>query len=144
MSKKLTLYTDGGARGNPGPAGAGFVLYEGKKKIAERGVYLGVATNNQAEYIAVYEGLKCARESGASEVVVRTDSELVARQLNREYRVKDAGLGRLFVKIWNVLPAFQKVSFVHIGREKNNQADVLVNRAIDDGMVGLQEPLTKI
>ena len=132
MSKAI-LHTDGGARGNPGPAGIGAVLEIGdKKKLFKK--YIGEATNNQAEYQALILGLEKAKEFGVEEIECRLDSELVVKQLNREYKVKDKGLSPLFVKIWNLAQGFKKISYKHIFREQNKLADRLVNEAIDDGL----------
>lgn len=129
---KLTIYTDGGARNNPGPAGIGAVFYdENKKVIAEISEYIGEATNNQAEYRALLAAIKKAKELGAQEVEFFLDSELVVKQLNREYRVKDKDLAPLFVQIYNLTLGFKKVIFKHIRREFNKEADRLVNLAID-------------
>ncbi|MFH1744547.1 MAG: ribonuclease HI family protein [bacterium] len=135
MPKKLIIYTDGGARGNPGPAGIGVVIYDEEKKvIAEISEYIGVATNNQAEYKAVIAAIKKAQELKASEVEFFLDSELVVKQLNREYKVKNKELASLFVQIYNASLNFKKVSFCHVPREKNQEADRLANDAMDRGM----------
>lgn len=128
---KAILHTDGGARGNPGPAGIGAVLKFGDKEHCYKR-YIGEATNNQAEYRALILGLEKARELGASEVECRLDSELVVKQLNREYRVKDRDLAQLFVQVWNLSQGFKKAVFKHIFREQNKLADRLVNEAIDE------------
>lgn len=131
-TEKLIIYTDGGARGNPGPAGIGAVLKAGDgKTVAEISRYLGVATNNQAEYQAVIAALEKARELGARDLEFYLDSELVVRQLNRQYKVKNAELAPLFLKIHNLSVGFKKLSFRHITRENNQAADRLVNLAID-------------
>ena len=130
---KLVLYTDGGARNNPGPAGIGGVLYnDNKEKVFEFAKYIGKATNNQAEYEALIFGLEKAKKLGAEELTCYLDSELIVKQVNREYRVKDKDLGSLFIKVWNLLQGFKKTSFHHIPREKNKIADKLVNLAIDE------------
>ncbi|MBI4122535.1 MAG: ribonuclease HI family protein [Parcubacteria group bacterium] len=129
---KLTIHTDGGARGNPGPAGIGVVIADAKgtvkKEISE---YIGEATNNQAEYQALIRGLEAAHKLDASEVAVVMDSELVVKQLQREYKVRNAELGALFVKAWNLLQGFQRYSIKHVLRSKNKGADALVNKALD-------------
>ncbi len=131
---KLTIYTDGGARGNPGPAGIGAVLYDEKKNIiAEISEYIGEATNNQAEYKAVAAAIAKAKELGAKELDFYLDSELVVKQLNREYKVKNKGLAPLFVQIYNAVLSFKKVSFSHVRREMNKEADRLANLAMDRG-----------
>lgn len=132
IDTKLKLYTDGGARGNPGPAGIGVVLKDkGNKIVAEISEYIGKATNNQAEYEALIAGLKKAKEIGVEEVECYLDSELVVKQMNREYKVKDKNLATLFVKVWNLALGFKKITFQHVPREKNREADKLVNEAID-------------
>ncbi|KPJ84816.1 hypothetical protein AMJ57_05370 [Parcubacteria bacterium SG8_24] len=130
--KRLIIYTDGGARGNPGPAGLGVQVTDTDGHVLlEHSRYLGETTNNQAEYWAVIDALDRAKELGGEELELRLDSELVVRQLNRQYRVKDPDLAQLFLKVWNRLVDFRRVVFVHIRREKNREADRLVNEAID-------------
>lgn len=129
---KIIIYTDGGARGNPGPAGIGVVFFDDKKNILRKfSEYIGEATNNQAEYRAVILALQKAKELKFKELDFYLDSELVIKQLNGEYRVKDKDLGSLFVKVWNLKLGFKKVSFRHVPREKNKEADKLVNQVID-------------
>lgn len=135
MSKymsKLIIYTDGGARGNPGPAGIGAVLYSDDKKIvAEVSEYLGVATNNQAEYQALIAALKKALDLGAKELDCYLDSELVVKQLRHEYKVKNKDLASLFLTIHNLALSFKKITYTHIPRERNQAADKLANEAMD-------------
>jgi len=131
-NKKLTIYTDGGARGNPGPAGIGAVIFnEQNELIAEVSEYIGETTNNQAEYKAVIAAIDKAKELGGEELDFFLDSELVVEQLNRRYKVKNEGLAPLFVQVYNSSLTFKKVSYTHIPREKNKLADKLVNEAID-------------
>lgn len=115
---------DGASRGNPGPAGIGVVI-DGEKFSK----YIGTATNNQAEYRAVILGLKKAREMGADEVVVKTDSNLVARQLNGDWKVNKNV--ELFEEARDLLGWFGYAEVVHVGRESNLEADRLANRALD-------------
>ncbi len=132
---KLIIFSDGGARGNPGPAGIGAMLYnEKKEKVAEVSKFLGVKTNNQAEYIALIEALKKAKELGARELEVFLDSELVVKQLNREYKVKNKDLAPLFLEVYNLSLSFSKIVFKHIYREDNREADSLANEAMDNGV----------
>lgn len=132
-TKKLVVYTDGGARGNPGPAAIGVVV--GGKHYDE---YCGVKTNNQAEYLAVIFALKKVRQLGGrkntkqTEVEVRMDSELVARQLSGKYKILEPDLQLLFVEVWNLKFDFKKITFKHIPREENRTADMLANRALDE------------
>lgn len=131
---KLIIYTDGGARGNPGPAGIGGVLYnESGEKVREISEYLGETTNNQAEYKAVLRGLQEAKKQGARELSFYIDSELVVKQLNGEYKVKNKQLQPLFVQIYNLTLEFKKVTFSHVQREQNKEADKLANQAMDEG-----------
>lgn len=129
---KLIIYTDGGARGNPGPAGIGAVLKnENGEIVAEISEYIGETTNNQAEYRAVAAAIAKARELGAEELNFYLDSELVVKQINGEYKVKNKDLAPLFVKIYNARQGFKKTTFRHIPREKNGEADRLANLAMD-------------
>ena len=133
--QKLIIYTDGGARGNPGPSGIGAVILDDKKNlIAEISEYIGEATNNQAEYRAVVAAIKKAKELGAMEIQFYLDSQLVVEQLNGNYKVKNKGLQPLFVSIYNDSLSFKKVSYSHIPREQNKEADKLANMAMDRGV----------
>jgi len=128
---KAVLHTDGGARGNPGPAAIGYVLAVGGRPVVEGSQYIGKATNNRAEYVALIKGLRRALEEGAEEVACYLDSELLVEQLNGRYKVKDAGLKPLFVEVRNLSERFSRVSFTHVPREKNKRADKLVNKALN-------------
>ncbi|MFH2136151.1 MAG: ribonuclease HI family protein [Patescibacteria group bacterium] len=130
---KLQIFTDGGARGNPGPAGIGVVIWSGNELVGRHKKYIGKATNNQAEYKAVILALEEAKKLEPVELEFFLDSELVVKQLNREYKVKDENLAPLFVQVWNASMGFKKVTFTHVPREKNKEADKLVNEAIDLG-----------
>ncbi|HZL06878.1 MAG TPA: ribonuclease HI family protein [Coriobacteriia bacterium] len=136
--KRATLYTDGGARGNPGPAGIGFVLVsEAGDELAAAGRYLGETTNNVAEYEALLAGLCAARAVGADELLVRADSELVVKQMRGEYRVKHPNLKPLFVRAQELVRGFALVRFEHVRRAENARADGLANDAMDcQGDVG--------
>ena len=124
---------DGGARGNPGPSAAAAVASTPDgEPLAERSAYLGEATNNVAEYRALLLGLELARELGASEVEVVGDSELVARQVGGEYKVKNAGLKPLFLEAMRTLREFDGWAVRSVRRESNERADELVNEALDE------------
>jgi ribonuclease HI len=138
--KKIIIYTDGGSRGNPGQAAIGVVFCNGKgqtcKKYCE---YLGDnLTNNEAEYQAVifalqkFKALFGKKLAESSEVEMRMDSELLVKQLNGEYKVLDPKIQELFLKAWNLKIDFLKVKFNHIPREKNKEADALVNECLDN------------
>lgn len=129
-----TLHTDGGARGNPGPAGIGFVLRIKGRETVFHSAFIGEATNNQAEYTALQEGLRRALQDGVTHLQCFLDSELVVKQLAGEYRVKNEGLQPLYDKVCSLVSEFEKVSFEHIPRERNKEADKLVNRALDKAM----------
>ncbi len=131
MDKHAILYTDGGSRGNPGPAGIGYVLKIEGHEVIEKGECIGKATNNQAEYQALVAGLKRARREKVAELKVFMDSELIVKQIKGEYRVKDVKLKPLFTEVEEVLAGFEQVSFKHVKRGKNKRADWLVNRALD-------------
>jgi len=135
---KFIIYTDGGSRGNPGPAAIGVVLCDEKgtviKKYSEA---IGEATNNEAEYQAVIFALKKIKqlwrkeEIKKSQIEMRLDSELVAKQLSHEYKIKESNIQPLFLKVWNLMLDFGEIKFVAIAREKNKEADRLVNQALD-------------
>ncbi|QQG38107.1 MAG: ribonuclease HI family protein [Candidatus Kaiserbacteria bacterium] len=132
---EIVIYTDGGARGNPGKAGAGALLIDGAKKI-EIKKYLGDGrTNNWAEYEAVILALTEAKKRGLSEreIEVRMDSELIQRQLTDVYQIKEETLWPQYMKVHNLIVAhFPRISFVHVPRAENAEADRLVNEAIDE------------
>lgn len=130
----VTLFTDGGSRGNPGPAGYGFVLYDGSGREIRRGKrFLGRATNNVAEYEGVAAGLRAALEAGAKSVTLKSDSQLIVMQLRGTYRVKAAGLKNLFAQVKSLLARFASWQAVHVRREQNQLADALANEAMDGG-----------
>jgi len=132
--QKIEVYSDGGARGNPGPGGSGFVVYIDGKKIYEGKKYLGKTTNNQAEYNGVLEALAYIKEklAGEKKITFYLDSELVVKQLRGEYKIKNQKLQEMANKIKTILNSLgTDVSWVHVPREKNKLADKLVNEAID-------------
>ncbi|MFH1582373.1 MAG: ribonuclease HI family protein [bacterium] len=137
--KKITIYTDGGSRGNPGKAAMGVVFCNEKGQcFKEYGEYLGDGfTNNEAEYQAVIFALQKFKASFGkkialgSEVEIKSDSELMIRQLNGKYKVLDSKIQNLFLQIWNLKLDFKKVKFTRIAREKNKEADRLVNEVLD-------------
>jgi len=130
--KKLIIYTDGGARGNPGPAAIGVVI--GDKIYGEA---IGETTNNVAEYKAIIFALKKAKHLIGShnakntDLEIYSDSELIVNQLNGKFKIKDENLKPLFIDIWNLKQDFNKVYFKYIPREKNQMADKLVNQSLD-------------
>jgi ribonuclease HI len=131
--RKLRVTSDGAARGNPGPAGAGAVIYDEHGQVLERlGKYLGRQTNNVAEYQALLLGLNRAHELGAAELEVVADSELMIRQLSGVYQVRAPALRELHTEALTLLKGFRKVKLVHVPREENEDADEMSNRAIDE------------
>jgi ribonuclease HI len=129
---RVVVHVDGGARGNPGPAAvAAVATTPDGDELAERKLYIGEATNNVAEYRALLLGLELARDLGAEEVEVINDSELIARQIGGEYKVKHAGLKPLFTEAMRELRGFHKWSVRPVRREHNARADELVNEALD-------------
>lgn len=133
MTEQLNLYSDGGSRHNPGPAAGAYVLYNDSGKILEkRGVFLGVATNNAAEYYALELGLAAAKRFHPQKVVCHLDSELAVRQLNGIYRIKDSRIRERVSAVRALADGFAVVEYRHVPRERNREADKLVNRALDD------------
>ena len=131
-SVRATLFTDGGARGNPGPAASAFVLEtEDGELLDSRGEAMGVATNNVAEYTALVVGLRRAGELGVTELDVRSDSELMVKQMRGEYRVKNRDLRELFLTASRLARAIGSVTYTHVRREHNELADRLVNEVLD-------------
>lgn len=132
-SRRVTIHTDGGARGNPGPAAAAFVIRDAAdgKTLLEGGVFLGEATNNVAEYRGLIAGLQAAQKIGATSVEVISDSELLVQQMTGAYRVKNAGLRPLYETAVQLRETFKRFSIRHVRREQNKDADRLVNEAID-------------
>ena len=133
--KHFLIRTDGGARGNPGPAGFGVVLENAMngEVIEQHGEFIGHATNNVAEYRGVVWGLRRAHELGATRVDVVADSELLIKQCKGLYKVKNAGLAPLYLKIKNLETLIGHVTYRHVRREYNKAADALANRAMDQG-----------
>ena len=131
--KKIIIYTDGGARGNPGPAALGVVIGDSFM----HGEYIGETTNNIAEYSALIYALKHVKKATGIEdlkttsLEVRMDSELIVKQMKGEYKVKNEGLRELFSEVQKLIPHYHSVLFVYIRREKNKEADAMVNKALD-------------
>ena len=137
---KIVIYTDGGSRGNPGPAAVGVVVKDEKKRIIKNyAKSIGSKTNNEAEYEAVIFALQKIRQIFGKEKIknleieIRMDSELVARQLRGEYKILEEKLFPLFIKIWNLKISFPFLDFREIPREQNKEADRLVNEILDKG-----------
>ena len=132
MYQQVDLFTDGGSRGNPGPAGAGFVMKDAQGgTIVSRGIFLGQTTNNVAEYTAVLKGLAAAKAMQAESVRLFSDSQLLVRQINGQYKVKSDNLKQLYAECMGLLTAFGSWQAIHIPREQNAEADAMANRAMD-------------
>ncbi|MDP3938723.1 MAG: ribonuclease HI family protein [Deltaproteobacteria bacterium] len=132
-ARKVVLYTDGASRGNPGLSGAGaFLTTEDGRVVSRVAMFLGEMTNNMAEYTALLIGLKEARRIGAEEITIRSDSELLVRQLDGRYKVKNETLKILHGSALDLLAGFKRWKAAHIRREKNEEADRLANQAIDE------------
>ncbi|HET6380218.1 MAG TPA: ribonuclease HI family protein [candidate division Zixibacteria bacterium] len=132
-TRRFVIHTDGAARGNPGPAGAGAVLRDASdgSLVAELAIFLGVRTNNYAEWTAVERALEAALARGATHVDLRTDSELVARQISGRYKVKHPDLKPIHARVMTLLGRFAGYTVGHVPRELNREADRLSNVAID-------------
>lgn len=127
------IYSDGGSRGNPGPSAGGYViLNKDEQLLAQDGIYLGVTTNNQAEYQAVYQALKKAIELGIRRVDFRSDSMMIVNQLNGIYAIKNRELWPIHERIKTLFHRFDKITFSHVRREFNYQADAMVNKVLDE------------
>ena len=133
----ITAYFDGGARGNPGPAGYGvFIVDDQGTPVAELSGALGTATNNVAEYNGLIAALEWAAERGLTELLVRGDSQLLIEQMRGNYKVKNEGLKPLYLKARMLVMQIGNVSFEHVPRELNSDADRLANEAMDEGASG--------
>lgn len=143
-NQKIITYTDGGSRGNPGPAAIGVVICDSAgKTIKEYGEVLGRKTNNEAEYEAVIFALKKVKQLFGKDkakkmhVEMRMDSEFVVKQMTGKYKVEEERMVPLFIAVWNLKLDFANVGFVHVRREQNKDADRLVNQALDGEQGGL-------
>jgi ribonuclease HI len=139
---ELVVCSDGASRGNPGPAGAGGLARSPEGSVvAEVSVFLGTTTNNVAEYYALILVLEACAGLGYESVKVLVDSKLVANQVTGAYRVKDPKLKELTPRVRALLEAYRRVEVQYVPREKNTECDALANKAIDDGLSGLADPL---
>src|SRR5260370_1510731 len=140
-NNELTIYTDGGSRGNPGPAAYAFVIQRPGLDDIEEKAYIGRTTNNIAEYTGLVKALEYARHLGASRVTIYSDSELMVKQMNGEYRVKHPGLLPLYEQAVQLRKQLPSVKIRHVRREQNKHADRLCNKAIDHPSDHLPLPL---
>ena len=130
-SRKIEIFIDGASRGNPGPSGIGVVFFENKNAIRKLHKFIGNATNNIAEYTALIYSLQEALIAGFKDVVIKSDSELLTKQLMGEYRVKNENLKFYYDQFMHLSRGFDKIDVVNIDRKDNSQADKLANKAID-------------
>ena len=131
-AKRVTIWVDGASRGNPGRAAMGVIIKDERGELMARiSRRIGTTTNNQAEYRAIIAALEKAIELGATHVVINSDSELVVKQLNGRYRVKNAHLKPLYQKIKQLQSSLEEFTITHIPREQNKEADRLANKALD-------------
>ena len=132
LPKQIKMFADGGSRGNPGPSASGYVLMDMEDNVLnEQGIYLGITTNNQAEYQAVKFGLETALKGGAREVSIYLDSLLVVNQMKGIFKIKNRDLWPIHAAIHDIIKQFKKVTFTHVPRELNKLADGEVNKALD-------------
>jgi len=135
QKNNIVIHTDGGSRGNPGPAALGVYISSLDKKY---GSYIGVATNNDAEYQAIIFALKKVKQligkeqTAHAHIEIRSDSQLIVNQLNGTFKIKEESLWKYFIEIWNLKQDFGSVVFIYIPREHNHIADALVNNALDE------------
>jgi len=128
---KLKIFFDGSSHGNPGPSGIGIIVYdENLREVTRFSEYVGFRTNNEAEYLALKKSLEIALELGVDEVELYSDSELLVKQINKEYHVRNEKLSRLYREIQDFMK-FIKVKMIHVNREENREADKLANEAIE-------------
>jgi len=128
----IEVFTDGGSRGNPGKAACAFVVYKENKVIHEEFSYLGITTNNQAEYSGLLNALKYLISNNILEAKFYSDSELMVKQILKLYKVKDAGIQKIYTEVIKEISKFKKFEISHIRREKNSVADKLVNKCLDE------------
>lgn len=127
------LYTDGGSRSNPGPSAGAFIICNLDNNVVEKsGFFIGTATNNQAEYQALVKGLQRAEKVGVKELTVHMDSELVIKQINGLYKIKNHSLQPLYQQVKKLEQSFKSIKFVHVPRALNKEADTEVNRILDE------------
>jgi ribonuclease HI len=138
----VIVSSDGAARGNPGPAGIGFVVQGARgRRLAEVGEGIGIATNNVAEYRAAIEGLRRARALGATDVLLRSDSKLLIEQLAGRFKVRNARLIELHAEVRELAGGFRSIRYEHVPRERNREADRLANQGVDEWLrSGAQTP----
>lgn len=142
--ERVKVYTDGGSRGNPGPSASGFVILDMEDKVlVEKGVYLGITTNNQAEYTGLKLALEECKRLGAREIYVHMDSMLVVNQMKGIFKIKNRDLWPIHEAIKELAKGFKHIDYVHVPRELNKLADAAVNRAMDEEL-GITHPKSQL
>ena len=132
-NNSVSIFTDGGARGNPGHAAIGVVFYDKPGNVTfSFGKYIGIATNNAAEYLAIYDALKAAEEKKIKNILLYTDSSLAFNQLNGNWKIKNEELKKLIEDISKIVLSFESFKIFYVPREENKEADKLVNKALND------------
>lgn len=129
---EFDIYVDGASSGNPGPSGVGIVVYDGDEAIIRESEYIGSATNNQAEYIACIKALELSENMNARKITIHSDSQLVVKQLNNEYRIKNEKLYEYYNKIRKLERKFLEVEYKYIPRDENKEADMLAKTSLND------------
>lgn len=132
MNKKIEVFTDGGSRGNPGISAFAFVVLEDGVEIFSGSGFLGISTNNKAEYTGLLEGLKFVLDKNLRKVSFYSDSELMVKQIKGEYKVKDEDLKNFHRDCKDLISKLENFEIIHIRREKNKKADLLVNKVLDE------------
>jgi len=132
MNKKIEVFTDGGSRGNPGISAFAFVVLEDGVEIFSGSGFLGISTNNKAEYTGLLEGLKFVLDKNLSKVSFYSDSELMVKQIKGEYKVKDEDLKNFHRDCKDLISKLENFEIIHVRREKNKKADLLVNKVLDE------------
>lgn len=132
MKDKIEVYTDGGSRGNPGISAYAFVVYKDGIELFHSSGFLGISTNNKAEYTALQNALKHLNIEGYEDVSLFSDSELMVKQIKGEYKVKDENLKIIFDECKHLISKIKNFEIIHVRREKNKRADSLVNKVLDE------------
>lgn len=132
MNKKIEVFTDGGSRGNPGISAFAYVVLEDGNEIYSGSGFLGISTNNKAEYTGLLEGLKHVLHKNFKQVTFYSDSELMVKQIKGEYKVKDEDLKNFHRDCKDLISKLENFEIIHVRREKNKKADLLVNKVLDE------------
>lgn len=132
MNKQLKVFTDGGSRGNPGISAYAFVVYEDDNELFSGSAFMGISTNNKAEYTGLLQALKYVLSKDYENIIIFSDSELMVKQIKGEYKVKDTDLKILYDECKELIKRIENFKIEHVRREKNKRADFLVNKVLDE------------